>query len=77
MVTERFDFVVVGAGSAGCALTNRLTSDPGASVLLLEAGGADDREAIRIPRQYFSLWGTDVDWQYVSTPQSATADRAA
>src|SRR5215212_6166559 len=72
---DRYDFVVVGAGSAGCALTNQLSADPSASVLLLEAGGADDREAIRIPRQYFSLWGTDVDWQYVSTPQAGTGDR--
>jgi choline dehydrogenase len=75
MTADQVDFVVVGAGSAGCALTNRLSADPSASVLLLEAGGADDREAIRIPRQYFSLWGTDVDWQYVSTPQSGTAGR--
>jgi choline dehydrogenase len=75
MTADQVDFVVVGAGSAGCAMTNRLSADPSASVLLLEAGGADDREAIRIPRQYFSLWGTDVDWQYVSTPQSGTAGR--
>ena len=75
MTADRYDFVVVGAGSAGCALTNQLSTDQSASVLLLEAGGSDDREAIRVPRQYFSLWGTDVDWQYVSAPQPATAGR--
>jgi len=74
--SERYDFIVVGAGSAGCALANRLSADPTVSVALLEAGGADDREAIRVPRQYFSLWGTDVDWGYVSTPQTRTAGRS-
>lgn len=69
------DVVIVGAGSAGCALANRLSADPMRSVALLEAGGPDDREAIRVPRQYFSLWGTDVDWQYVSTPQRGTSER--
>ncbi|MGH2618058.1 MAG: GMC family oxidoreductase [Thermomicrobiales bacterium] len=75
MQTHGFDFVVVGAGSAGCALANRLSADPNVSVLLLEAGGADDREAIRVPHKYFSLWGTDVDWGYISTPQPGTANR--
>jgi choline dehydrogenase len=70
-----YDIIVVGAGSAGCALANRLSNDPSVSVAVLEAGGSDDREAIRVPRQYFSLWGTDVDWQYVSTPQPGTAGR--
>ena len=74
--TERYDVIIVGAGSAGCALANRLSADPSVSVALIEAGGRDDREAIRVPRQYFSLWGTDVDWQYVSTPQPGTAGRS-
>jgi choline dehydrogenase len=72
---KAYDFIVVGAGSAGCALAHRLSADPSVTVALLEAGGSDDREAIRVPRQYFSLWGTDVDWQYVSTPQAGTAGR--
>lgn len=76
MTTQRaFDVVVVGAGSAGCALANRVSADPTVHVALLEAGGADDREAIRVPARYFSLWGTDVDWRYASTPQAGTAGR--
>jgi choline dehydrogenase len=73
--TSSYDVIIVGAGSAGCALANRLSANPARSIALLEAGGADDLEAIRVPRQYFSLWGTDVDWQYVSTPQAGTAGR--
>src|SRR5215213_3797964 len=72
---QPFDVVIVGAGSAGCALANQLSSDPTLRIALLEAGGDDSREAIRVPHQYFTLWGTDVDWQYVSTAQAGTRGR--
>lgn len=72
---KRYDFIVVGAGSAGCALANRLASDSTVTVLVVEAGGSDARDAIRVPHQYFSLWGSDVDWGYTSTPQPGTAGR--
>jgi choline dehydrogenase len=72
---QRYDVVIVGAGSAGCALAHRLSSDPSISVALIEAGGDDSHEDILVPHRYFSLWGTDVDWGYLSTPQRGTMDR--
>jgi len=63
------DYIVVGAGSAGCVLANRLTEDPDVHVLLLEAGGPDHRPDIRIPARWSALLGTEVDWLYRTEPQ--------
>ena len=49
MAAESFDFIVVGAGSAGCCLANRLSKDPANRVLLLEAGGKDHKPLIKMP----------------------------
>ena len=64
-----FTYIITGAGSAGCVLANRLTENPDVSVLLLEAGGPDDRPDIRIPFRWTTLLGTDVDWLYKTEPQ--------
>ena len=72
---DRYDYVIVGAGSAGCALAHRLSSNPDISVALLEAGGPDDHPGIHDPPVYFSLWGTEIDWAYQTVPQKHTAYR--
>jgi choline dehydrogenase len=67
---ESFDYIVVGAGSSGCILANRLTEDPSVRVLLLEAGPEDSVDAIRVPVLFGSLFGSDVDWDYRLEPQA-------
>jgi choline dehydrogenase len=64
-----FDYVIVGAGSAGCVLANRLSEDPDVRVLLLEAGPPDTKENVHVPLGYLQLAGTDVDWDYHSAPE--------
>jgi len=65
-----YDYVIVGAGSAGSVVANRLISaDPSLQVLLLEAGGADSKPEIFIPSALPALFGTEVDWAYVTEPE--------
>ena len=65
-----FDYVIVGAGTAGCVLANRLSADPGTSVLLLEAGRKDDWIWIHIPVGYlYCINNPRVDWCYQTQPE--------
>ncbi|QJW91997.1 choline dehydrogenase [Spirosoma taeanense] len=71
----QFDYIIVGAGSAGCVLANRLSADPAVSVLLLEAGGPDAKLEIQIPAAYTKLHGSAVDWGFWTEPQTALNGR--
>ncbi|ATL33001.1 GMC family oxidoreductase [Streptomyces formicae] len=75
-MSDEYDYVVVGAGSAGCVLAARLSEDGQSSVLLIEAGGEDSRAEIGIPMAWPALQGTEVDYGYTTVPQMG-ADRTA
>jgi choline dehydrogenase len=64
-----YDYIIVGAGSAGCVLAARLTEDSAARVLLLEAGGRDTAREIGIPAAFSKLFKTSVDWNYSTEPE--------
>ena len=71
--SPRFDYIVVGAGSAGCVLANRLSTL--GTVLLLEAGGSNASMEVRVPAAFSKLFKTPADWDFESGPEPGARDR--
>ena len=69
------DYIIVGAGSAGCVLAARLTENPDASVLLLEAGARDSDPRVRVPAAFPKLYKTELDWDLETIPQPKAGNR--
>lgn len=74
---KRFDYVIVGAGSAGCVLANRLTEDPNVTVALLEAGGRNDSLLVKMPAGASQLFNSKnpSNWAFETVPQAALEGR--
>src|ERR1700729_2339530 len=73
---DTFDYVIVGAGSAGCVLANRLSADPTVRVLLLEAGTEDGAFLLSVPAGFPKLIGDKrFDWCYSSLPEESIGGR--
>ena len=70
------DYVIVGAGSAGCVLANRLSEDPGTTVLLLEAGGKDSSINIKAPAAFAKQFKSKLDWDYSTEPEPGCDGRS-
>jgi choline dehydrogenase len=70
-----FDYVIVGAGSAGCVLASRLTEDPDVSVCLIEAGPPDAADEIHLPAGVLPIGTSKYDWSFVSDPETGIGGR--
>ena len=70
-----YEFIVVGAGSAGCVMANRLSSDPDARVLLIESGHDDRRREIRTPAAWSRLFRSSCDWAFETEPNPRMNNR--
>jgi choline dehydrogenase len=72
---REFDYVVIGAGSAGSVVASRLSEDPAARVLVLEAGGAEVPPDVAVPALWYKQLGSAIDWKYQSVPQEGLLGR--
>ncbi|MFF4548400.1 GMC family oxidoreductase [Streptomyces sp. NPDC001435] len=72
---SRYDYVIVGAGSAGCVLAARLSEDPAVRVALIEAGGPDTAQEIHVPAAFPQLFKSDLDWDLDTDPEPGIGGR--
>ena len=75
MTNNKYDYIIIGAGSAGCVLANRLTKNKNHTVLLLEAGGPDNNINLHIPGAYLKIHKSPQDWGFWSEKQTNVLDR--
>ena len=75
MVGTAYDYIIAGAGSAGCALATRLSEDPTISVLLIEAGGRDWNPLFKVPAGFAKMTKGIASWGYSTVPQRHMQDR--
>ncbi len=74
---DSYDYIVVGAGSAGAAIASRLSQEASVSVLLLEAGPSNDALEVSMPAAFPNLFKTRWDWNYRTTPQPGLGGQRA
>ena len=67
---NKYDYIIIGAGSAGCVLANRLSKNPTQNILLLEAGKTDKKREISIPGGYGNIHRSSIDWGFYTVPQN-------
>jgi len=72
---QKFDYIIVGAGSAGCVLAARLSQDPTVRVALLETGGQDDAPEIGMPLAFSQLFKTKYDWDFATEVEQGLGGR--
>ena len=74
-MAQGFDYIIVGGGSSGCVLANRLTENPACSVLLLEAGGSDRHPLIHMPVGFAKMTTGPHTWGFTTVPQAHANNR--